>query len=834
MERKKVTGGQAVLPCLGKNAKTEHRFRFFWIVLFIVLAVPLHALAAADAPPRDEAEAELESLSKNLDSVDKTLDYPWTWRSRLEELRNQVEETVKKAEKIHGAEKEYIARQKALIDALAPDSNSATGSQKVPKQFPDIESELARHQSRLKSAALIVAKAKGLKDRINSAVNRLTARALINKERSLFDGGIWRGAARELTFAVDWARGLMDSPLSGENNNHGGLMRSVTAIVLTLLMVAWVSFRISAHGFLTRSHRDPTEVAHGFLLHDMIPLGIVLFSLLLLRNADVVSYDVYKLSSLAVIAVAVTLFLASIVSSLPHLAGWLTRLVPGQEAKISVIAVILSVLVGINLFLSWAERELTDTPDLFLLGQFAIEVAVSILVATAMWYILRVPHEDCPAAGYSWIRLVRKRHKRAAAIPALPLWFVPMTVIVVEPLIFALGYRNLSDWLFFGIWGTVGAVFLVWFASAYARKAIPAMLKRWFRPAFVLRLGRRFSRRRMRVYTFWIFAVVQSVLWLAAGVSILLLWGVQFEQLKDWSKILLGTIQIGTISISLVGIIMAFATVIVLMGITKIVQRILVTKVFPHFEFDIGARNAIRSGIGYLGGTIAIIVAVLSLGVELTHIALVAGGLSLGIGFGLQAVANNFISGLIMLLERPIKEGDWIVVKDHEGLVRHISFRATELQTFQKASVLIPNSELISGTVTNWTFKDLTSRVEVVVGISYDADEQLAKKLLLSEADKHPRVLRVPAPQVNLREFGDNALIFELWAYIEILDVADKHRVESELRLRILAALRAHGIGIPCPQRQIHIADFDGLVRKNRTTATASTRLVSPAEPTRL
>jgi small-conductance mechanosensitive channel len=193
-----------------------------------------------------------------------------------------------------------------------------------------------------------------------------------------------------------------------------------------------------------------------------------------------------------------------------------------------------------------------------------------------------------------------------------------------------------------------------------------------------------------------------------------------------------------------------------------------------------------------------------ALGIDLQKIALVAGALSVGIGFGLQSIVSNFVSGLILLTERPIRVGDWIVAKGEEGFVRRIRVRATEVETFDRASVIIPNSDLISGVVKNWTHGNILGRVTVQVGVGYDSDPEKVREILLAIAAEHPSVLKEPAPFVLFTAFGDSALNFELRCIVR--DIQQRLSVLSDLNFAILARFRAAEIEIPFPQHVVHFA----------------------------
>ena len=184
-----------------------------------------------------------------------------------------------------------------------------------------------------------------------------------------------------------------------------------------------------------------------------------------------------------------------------------------------------------------------------------------------------------------------------------------------------------------------------------------------------------------------------------------------------------------------------------------------------------------------------------------------AGALSIGVGFGLQSIVNNFVSGLILLIERPIKVGDRVVVGGKEGHIRRINVRATEIETFDRATVIVPNSEIVSTSVTNWTHRDRHGRAEVQVGVAYGSDPEKVRDVLLACAKAHPCVAILPEPIVAFKDFASSSLDFILLGFVD--DVENKARVESELRYAIVRAFAENGIEIPFPQREVRLKDLD-------------------------
>ncbi len=261
--------------------------------------------------------------------------------------------------------------------------------------------------------------------------------------------------------------------------------------------------------------------------------------------------------------------------------------------------------------------------------------------------------------------------------------------------------------------------------------------------------------------------------------------------------------RIGDITISVgavLGAVLLFALALV---ITRVVQRWLERDVLLHTAIEPSLRLSIATVFGYFGFIIAFMLGLAELGLDLQKIALIAGALSVGIGFGLQSIVSNFVSGLILLVERPIRVGDQIAVKDEEGIVRHISVRSTEIETFERASVIIPNSDLITGVVKNWTHANTLGRIVLKVGVAYDSDPEQVRDILAECAKAHPQVLQNPAPAVQLAALGDSALQFEV--YCIVADVANRGGIRSDLYFAVLKRFRAAGIEIPFPQSEIRI-----------------------------
>ncbi len=304
----------------------------------------------------------------------------------------------------------------------------------------------------------------------------------------------------------------------------------------------------------------------------------------------------------------------------------------------------------------------------------------------------------------------------------------------------------------------------------------------------------------------WLTESILSVALALVAVPLLLLqWGFAGADIRDWIKSILFGFEIGQFKISLVRIIIGILLFVALMFATRLLQRRLRNTVLLPQRMDSGIANSIDTAVGYAGTLLAAVVAISYAGFDITNLAIVAGALSVGIGFGLQSIVNNFVSGLILLIERPIKVGDWVVVGNEQGNVKRISVRSTEIETFDRASLIVPNSELITGRVLNWTHRNALGRVVMKFFAGPDVDPRHVIDVLTDCASRHADILREPAPLAVFEGYTSSATEYSLRVLLP--DINRGLKVQSDLRIAVFEALRkanvAPAAAIPAAEKAV-------------------------------
>ena len=378
---------------------------------------------------------------------------------------------------------------------------------------------------------------------------------------------------------------------------------------------------------------------------------------------------------------------------------------------------------------------------------------------------------------------------------ALPGYFI----FGIGPLLELSGFGEFA-WYWYRSWGNTVIVFL-WGAILFL------VLREWDQPFAVSDDQDDDVAAASAQPVRWIIFRLCWLLWAVLFVlALLFAWGARQQVLSGLLQALRYPIEVGQMQLSLMGFIYAFLLLFFTHLIVKTVRYILKKKFLIQSGFERGLQESITNITVYILWGLGILISLHAVGVNTASMAVVLGALGIGLGFGLQNIFNNFISGIILLFERPIQAGDDIEINGLWATVQKINVRATVVQTYDNAAIIIPNSEFISSQVTNWSFKDRRLRRKISIGVAYGSDTALVRRSLLEIAANTPKVLKRPAPDVVFSDFADSALIFILrfWTTVDQF-----LKTESDIRYEIDHLFKERNISIAFPQRDVHIYNMD-------------------------
>jgi potassium-dependent mechanosensitive channel len=751
-----------------------------------------------------QVSAAINKMTATLAEAEKALQNLSELEEELGGLRTRVEEVLSDTTDTAEDLRPKLAAVKLQIEKLGPPpgKDAAPESAQVAAERAALAALAAAYDGAIKTSELTWVRARQLIERITVMRHSLFTKNLMERLPSPLLPGVWRdlssaipGVWHRFSYALNdwwyWA--------SRKGSELWMLLGSAAALYVVLKAIAWRTAR--------RKHRTETDSAPAFFERALSAAGIAPLRALPIIAAVMLIYGgldglglLYSPWSRPAGGIVKGVLVFAAVSALLHATlapgdpNW--RLAPLSDHAARRITRLLSAMTAVYAI----DGALTEVARAFFVP-LALSVAQSFIMSATfaglLVALLLAPFtpQSIPAAGYprsrpAWLKL--------------PLWVVAIGIVAAA----LTGYVALARFVSQQLVLTGIILLLMWlgflairaFTREPAQRGLP--VRQMLEQRFGLDEPRRHQLARLTEFALTLGLIICALPFL------MLQWGFSGADVRDWLKSLLFGIEIGQFRISLVRILGGILLFIGLLLATRLVQRFLRERAIQS-RMDTGIANSIETVVGYAGMAIAGLVAVSYAGLDITNFAIVAGALSVGIGFGLQSIVNNFVSGLILLIERPIKVGDRIVVGDQQGHVRRISVRATEVETFDRASLIIPNSELITGRVLNWTHRDSLGAVNVKVGVGYNADPARVIAILKQCAEAHPQVLRSPEPNVALEAFGDSALLFNVRVSLPNVDQAGA--VQSDLRVAIFKALGEAGIEIPFNQVDVNLRDLEAI-----------------------
>jgi len=760
----------------------------------LMLALALNDASAAWAQTKSAAAIDYKAWDATASRAESVLATGRASSASLQVLRQQIVDYRAKLQAAQAANSDRIKTLTAQIAGLGPPPKAGTTEPaEIAKRRAELAAELKTAKAPALTAEEAYRRADGLARQIDKTVRERQANALVELGPSPVNPANWPAVLADLT---TWARGLRIETQSAwgrpttraQFRARVPLMLFYLALALALLVESHVWVRRAVDRVYAGGLSRPAARVLAFVVSLAEP-ALLMIGVLALARAFFAT-GVVGLRGDVILAVLPQIGLAIIA------ARWLAGVYFDSRAA---VVPQLSLSAERRAHARWHAAALGGAlgAQMLLLKVAPAQnfsaagraVLGFVLIAIGAWLLYRVGRSMASQAA-SGTSESAERSYRAQIMRVIGRGV--MTVALAGPALAAFGYLN------------AGATLVFPSILSLALLALVAILKRLVSDLYALATG-----ADEAAHDSLIPVLIGLVLTLLAVPVLALIWGAKVSDLTEiWARFGAG-FQLGSARISPTDFVIFAVVFVVGYTLTRALQGTLRTTVLPRTKVDIGARMAIISGAGYVGIMLSALVAISAAGIDLTSLAIVAGALSVGIGFGLQNIVSNFVSGIILLIERPIKPGDWIKVGAAEGYVRAISVRSTRIQTFDRSDVIVPNADLIAGAVTNYTLDDHVGRVIIKVGVAYGTDTRKVAKILEEIAAAHPMTVSNPPPGVAFVAFGADSLDFEVRAILR--DVNYILSVKSDINHEIAHRFAAEGIEIPFAQRDVWFRNPEAL-----------------------
>lgn len=751
----------------------------------------------ATISPAAQFKARLDAARLQLDQVEASLKRDTLRDGDLQRLRSQLSPLI---ELIGGLVAEVSPRvdaARARVDQLgpAPDAKATPESAEITGERAAREKALQEADDGLKIARALSLQAGQLVTDIADRRRSLLATALFSRGDSLLDPNLWVAVARSAPsdFAAiriilgDW---LISLPEKFADPRIFGLLFALLA-----------AFALS----VARRRLLPAIAARDPALITPTPLRIALAATArAVLGALPVAVGCYLVMEAAISAQLVPMRLEPVLRAVlggiafvafsramadallaPQLTQWrLVRLDDEAAQRLHALIWRASGLIAIAKVAEALLQAIAAALPLSVAVRGLFALAFAILIADSLRRVGRVQAENDDDCLGPYVPVESR-----FAEPLRLVGWLGIAVIFVSGL---LGYVTLSSFVmeqlvWLAILGTVLTLLL-----ALSEEGIAAAMGEDTRLSLTLQSNVGLRRRSVEQIGVIASGVVKVTLILFIVLMALAPWGVQSGDMLTSLQAAFFGFKVGDVTVSLSAILLAALAFGIGLVVTRAIQRWLETRYLPTTELDSGLRNSINTGFGYIGITAAAAIAISQLGVSFDKLTIVVGALSVGIGFGLQSIVSNFVSGLILLWERPIRVGDLVVIGESEGYVRRINVRATEVQTFDRSIVMIPNANLISGVVRNRVRAERTGRILISLSVPRAADPQAVRNSLLQIAQAHADVLKDPPPKVFFKKIGETTIDFDLICLVA--DVETIARVTSDLNFTLHFTLSNNGV----------------------------------------
>ncbi len=775
---------------------------------------PAGSSAEAPPPPPDLAHAAeaLDKANAALNDIETGLDQHNLSDGSLAAARQQIgpiaESVSATAEKITP----QLAQIKARLDQLGspPDDKSPPENPSVTEERAAQQQSFSNADELLKRAKLLAVRADQLKSNIAARRRALFTRSLFQQSTSIANAALWSDVWRETPGNVEDVVSLFKDWGARVNARFDGWRRLAVWLALPALVLAYIPLARLALRVLARKKtiEAPSRLlkilgAWWIALVIAVPPIALTFIFIMGIDAALPALRIQSISQAVGQSVIRIAFASGITRGLfaPTRPNWrLSRIGDGAAARLVGVAISVVTLLSATRVCE-ALNEAVDVSLSFSVATRGLGVMMAaIALAVGLWRLgdseTDIDRLGPPARGrLNWLALLRG----IALIAAI--------IVVIAALA---GYPTFASFFLGQIVWAGGVVALYVMASILVEEAIGTGFKPTARFGnwLITRIG--LQRNSLELLGVLLLGALHLTFFIVAIVAVLAPWGLQSAEVPLDLRAAFFGFKVGDVAISPVSIIAAAAIFGLVYAAIHSLQGWLSSSLLPNTGLDAGLRNSITTSLGYVGFIVAAGFALGYLGFSVEKLAIVAGALSVGIGFGLQSIVNNFVSGLILLWERAVRVGDWIIVGADQGFVRRINVRSTEIETIDRVQVIIPNSSLISGVVKNLVRNDRTGRIVIPVTVAGVADPDKVREVLFAVAKENDRVLKIPAPQIFFTSMSGSALSFELAAFVADVDMMA--RVRSDLHFEIFKQFKANGFfDSPAWAQKIELVGIENL-----------------------
>ena len=770
-----------------------------WCAALFALCLFAGAAAAFEEAVIGQAERAALAFRADLQTIDSELALAAITEQRLIDHRDTLEDIRVKALSQSGTLDEPIKEIAEQVAKLGPaPAEGRTEAIEIEAQRKLLNDTLNRLQGAKTQLELVAVEAEQQSGRASSIQRNQFFQKIFESSKSILNPYLWSDAGVGLTVFLQRLGALIGNWWNQvQHTASASSLWLLPLIIVLILAVWWFAGRVLQERYKARSLESDfpgdldrlsrvVRATLGTLVLVSIIFGVILSYL---QNAGFVTARInLVLDGLAAIITGTVVngVLAFRIAS-PKQSTWrLINLDDAAASRFAILATICAAMSGA----SDAFSNLADgifLPVSYSIGQSALASCLMLILLALLLLNFRnqpglVEKPPNQLIYFQWSKVL-----------LAPTWLL----IAFATIALLFGYVALSNFIVFKLFDTtivVTFLFLIHYTvdAAVRTSSDPnSQLGKFLRR--VSGLGERAIERAGLLFR----TVVDIILVLIGLPVLFLLWTVTWIDFRALANKAFFGFDVGNVTVSPWSILLVAFVLFGGIAITKLFVGWLNRRILLETRIDKGVQDSVRKGATYAGYIIAAGFALTAAGLEFSNLALIAGALGVGIGFGLQSIVNNFVSGLILLAERPIRVGDWVSIPAGEGLVKKINVRATEIETFDGCSIIVPNSNLITESVKNWTHSDTMGRFTVNVSVAYDSDAEKVKELLLQLTKAHPNVLTYPEPVVTLQKFGTYSLDFEIKGTVS--DIFYGVLVASDLRFAILKAFAEKGIVIPQP-----------------------------------